>query len=98
MERRKRAANTAPFLPPVELRLPAFKDPRSSSFEPLETPLTEIGLVDTPKLLKLVKGTLNSAYKWPSTLDDEHHLLWPKSAYVGEGMQEFRNLQMTKKD
>lgn len=98
MERRKKAANTAPFLPPVELRLPEFRDPRSRGFERLKTPVTEIGLVDTPKLLKLVKGTLNAAYHWPSQLDDEHHLLWPNKQYDTDELQVFRNLQLNKKD
>lgn len=98
MERRKKAANTAPFLPPVELRLQEFRDPGAPSFQRLETPVTDIGLVDTPKLLKLVKGTLNAAYKWPSQLDDVHHLLWPNSAYPGEELQRFRNLSVNKKD
>ncbi len=98
MERRKKAANTAPFLPPVELRQPEFRDPKSRSFQKLETPVTAIGLVDTPKLLKLVKGTLNAAYHWPSQLDDEHHLLWPNRLYKTDELQAFRNLQINKKD
>lgn len=69
--------STSPSLPPVEFRHPQFITPEQS----IETPLTPIGLVDTKRLLKAVNATLNSAYKWPSRIDNEHHKLWPGAWY-----------------
>ena len=88
-----------PTLPPVEFRKPAFIKPQQS----LETPLTPIGLVDRQRLIKLVNGTLNSAYKWPSERDDEHHLLWPSVWYPNlpdarVNPHVFRNLPLNKVD
>lgn len=68
-------------LPPLALRAQGFEDPNSRTFERLPTPLNDIGLVDKPKIIKLVRGTLNSAYMWPSELDDEHHYQWPRKIY-----------------
>lgn len=68
-------------LPPMSLRAEGFEDPNSRTFERLPTPLNEIGLVDKPRLIKLVRSTLNSAYMWPSELDDEHHYQWPRKIY-----------------
>lgn len=78
MVRRRAATNELPpSLPPRELRKPRFVNPEQI----IETPLTPIGLVDRKKLVRLVNATLNSAYKWPSARDDEHHLLWPNAWY-----------------
>jgi hypothetical protein len=71
-------------LPPVTLRAEGFEDPNSRTFERLATPLNEIGLVDKPRLIKLVRGTLNAAYMWPSELDDEHHYQWPRKLYPND--------------
>ncbi len=98
MSERMSAPQDSPLhLPPVELRHPDFRHPGTSSFYRLDTPVTEIGLVDTPKFMKLVKGTLNAAYKWPSLLDDEHHELWPSSAYDTSALHQLRNNQVNKK-
>ena len=88
-----------PSLPPVEVRKSAFIVPEQS----IETPLTPIGLVDRKRLIKLVNATLNSAYKWPSEKDDEHHLLWPNAWYPSMpdapvNPHVFRNLPLNKVD
>jgi hypothetical protein len=76
---RRYAANPElrPSLPPVELRKSKFVHPNQQ----LETPLTSEGLVDTRRLVKLVHGTLNSVYKWPSGSINRHHLYWPNPWY-----------------
>jgi hypothetical protein len=75
--RRAASSELPPSLPPVESRKKDFIKPQQI----IETPLTPTGLVDTKKLVKLVRGTLHTAHKWPSVADDEHHLLWPNKWY-----------------
>ncbi|OGL23335.1 hypothetical protein A2791_00585 [Candidatus Saccharibacteria bacterium RIFCSPHIGHO2_01_FULL_46_30] len=74
--------NDAPHtLPPPELRAPEFRNLKSAQFTRIETPLSPLGLVDKTQLLKAVNETLIAEYKWPSTLDDDHHLQWPSNQY-----------------
>lgn len=94
-------ARESRHLPPVSLRANGFEDPNKTTFDRLPTPLNNIGLVDKPKLIKLVRGTLNSAYAWPSVLDDEHHCQWPRRNYVDRPDEkinpyEFRNFALNK--
>lgn len=90
-------------LPPPHLRAPAFRNIESPSFEPLATPLNDLGLVDRKKLIHQVKATLIEPYKWPSLFDDEHHLQWPRRDYPNlpddrVNPHVFRNLPGNKMD
>jgi hypothetical protein len=53
--------------------------------------------------VKLVSATLNSAYKWPSEKNDEHHLFWPNAWYANDpntpvNPHVFRNEDFNKTD
>lgn len=101
MSERAASRRDSRHLPPIELRADDYKDPLSPEFLKHPTPLNEIGLVDKTRLIKLVRGTLTSAYHWPSEMDDEHHLQWPKRLYENQpaatvNPYEFRNLPINK--
>ncbi len=101
MDTRPGAYTHSRHLPPIELRAEGFENPLAPDFVRQPTPLTDIGLVDRTKLMKLVRGTLTSAYKWPSDMDDEHHLQWPRRKYTHRpdatvNPYEFRNLPLNK--
>ena len=90
----------SPGLPPIELRRDEYRDPLNRHFEHLPTPVTEIGLVDRSKLIRVVNDTLHSPYEWP-TDPDEHHLQWPARWYPYEpdgfvNPHKFRNNAMNK--
>ena len=64
------------FLPPREYWL---FDPERD--DPIPTPVDELGLVKVPELLAVVKSKIDPAYKWQSTVKDEHHLYYPHANY-----------------
>lgn len=98
MERRADALNALPsaFLPPPETWL---HNPYTDDLLP--TPLDERGLVDTAKLIKQVKATINPNYTWPSPFSDDHHLQWPDRWYENTpeatvNPHQFRNLAISR--
>jgi hypothetical protein len=83
------------WLPPAELR-------RKSDLL-IETPVDSKGLIDIPKLIDLVKATVDPEYAWPQGKCNEstHHWYWPEHLYPYEAGDEyslgtFRNLPINK--
>ncbi|MEO6761072.1 MAG: hypothetical protein ABI220_01685 [Candidatus Saccharimonadales bacterium] len=67
--------------------------------EKLETPVDDRGLIDVSGLIRVVKDSIDPAYKWPTHLS-VHHLYWEdewySSAFIGDHGQKFRELPIHK--
>lgn len=84
-----------PGLPPREFWL------INPEKEKIPTPLDDRGIVDQAKLIKVVKATIDPAYKWAGPCD-VHHFQWAKARYpVRQGRdvfspRKFRELPVNK--
>ena len=83
------------WLPPADLR--------RKPDELIQTPMDHRGLIDVPKLIELVKATVDPGYVWPQGGRNEstHHWYWPECLYSYEFNGEyspgtFRNLPINK--
>ncbi|HVV66730.1 MAG TPA: hypothetical protein VHB72_01510 [Candidatus Saccharimonadales bacterium] len=65
--------DTAVWLPPRELW-------RASPNDPIETPVDDRGIVDVPKLIGLVKDSVEPEYVWQLP-DNTHHFYWYAARY-----------------
>jgi len=65
-------------MPPLEIRQPDFQ---KKKIEKIETPLDHRGLVDVPRLIEMVKATVDPSYDW-SGPSNTHHFYWPESKYT----------------